>query len=65
MITMAYPGWDSSSMALVNVTKNNHKAGSVYGGLVNTFGGGSVNKTALQFTLGEELKNWYLLKEEQ
>jgi hypothetical protein len=58
---MAYPGWDSKSMALVNITSNNHKTGSVYGGSTNTQGTTTVTKSALQFTLGEKLENWYLI----
>jgi hypothetical protein len=60
---MAYPDWDSKSMALVNITSNNHKTGSVYSGSINTQGTATVTKSALEFTLGEKLENWYLIDE--
>jgi len=50
-------------MMLVNITDNNEKAGYVYGGTVNTGGSASVNKVALKNTLGEDLKDWYILKQ--
>lgn len=59
---LAYANWDPNSMMLVNITENDSKAGYVYGGTVNTGGSASVNKSALQHTLGEGLTDWYILE---
>jgi hypothetical protein len=64
---LAYANWDSDSMMIVNITENNSKAGSVYGGVIpirTDLGKAVVTKAGFQHTLGNELKDWYLIIEE-
>jgi len=64
---LAYASWESESMMIVNITDNNSKAGSVYGGVIpirTDLGRAVVTKAGFQHTLGKGLKDWYLIIEE-
>ena len=60
---LAYANWDSDSMMLVNITEQNSKAGSVYGGVIPIFDNEKkvVIKKGFKHTLGNDLKDWYLI----
>lgn len=52
-------------MILANITDNNNKRGAVYGGVVSIDkenGKRIVFKKDLKHTLGEDLKNWFLIE---
>ncbi len=63
---LAYTLWDSKSMMLVNITEGvgKNKAGSVYGGVLPVkleHGIAVVDKSSFHHTLGDDLKNWYII----
>lgn len=52
-------------MMMINITENCIKAGYVYGGTLGidmNCGKAVVTKSALRHTLGDELTDWYLIK---
>ncbi len=62
---LAYADWNSSTMMMINITENCIKAGYVYGGTLGidmNCGKAVVTKSALRHTLGDELTDWYLIK---
>jgi hypothetical protein len=51
-------------MMIVNITANNSKAGSVYGGAISVrkdLGKAVVTKAGFQHTLGKDLKDWHII----
>lgn len=62
---LAYALWFPDEMMLVNITDGSSKAGGVYGGTVALDRSSSrivVEMKNLKYTLGDDLKDWYLIE---
>jgi len=62
---LAYALWLPDEMMLVNITEGSSKAGGVYGGtiIVDRSNGKIIGEMRnLKYTLGDDLKDWYLLE---
>lgn len=64
---LCYAPWEKN-MLLINITKNNLKKGSAFGGTIPVENNDNfvVDRKGFEYTLGEsELENWFLIEEDE